>query len=303
MQSYHYLQAYEGRGQLSSNDTDELRRIQLGLKGETLVRSIIEPLRPNDLCVLFDVWLDCFGTTQLDALILAPKQIYLINVKNYQFELKTGEEFSHKVTRSIHNQLLKSKDILQNILDDLGIEIPIETVVMFANDYQKDWIVELKPCQVVLFHEIAFWFRKLISRHGGWQSIRQMEELRDSILAYQCEPVKPRWLEGLSHDTICQQLELGLRCTHCRAVNQMIAETQRTITCRCGYKTSRHKVVLATIDEYLALRMTKRFTRRQVEDFVVDVSTNTLIRILNKHFKAINYTSARYYEKTGSYFE
>ena len=295
---YHYLRAYEGRGELSVEEEQNLRRIQLGVDGEKFVSSILSQSVPEGVCVMFDCWLDYLGITQIDALIIFPDLVYLINVKNYQFELRSGDEFSEKASRKNIRQLDKSRDKLKDILEDeLNWHVPIKTVLMFASSKQLAPLPE--PCadETVLSHEIAFWFRKLIRKHPAFQSYSRMQQIKEGILAHEGKPVDSRWLKGMTHEKICNNLKLGIRCPNCRLVNKMNRMNQMTSQCQCGFIVNNRLAILAAIDEYLALRVTNRFTRREVEEFVQIATRRNLIKILKTHFKLVQNGRYSYYIK------
>lgn len=298
MKDYLYLRACQGRAALSENDLASLHRDGLGKEGESYVQTVVASLDDLNACTLFDVWLHCYDTTQIDTLIVLPNRIYLINVKNYQMILHSEDEFSQEISQKISHQLDYSRRILEKILRHLGVKIPIETVVMFTNTNQLDPIPEPHPDTVVLSHEMTFWFRKIMRQEEGWRSMRRLKEVISGILTFECEPIVSDQKPALTHEEVRIQLECGLRCIKCRAVNQMVDETQRMITCSCGHRASKEEVVLASIDEYLALRKTTCFTRLQVEEFLVDVNKSTLKRLLRKHFYLVGKGRASYYKIT-----
>lgn len=291
-QMYEFLDAYQGRGELPT----DWHRIRLGIEGESYVRSIIEPLVPRNVLVIFDCWLEHFGSTQIDVLIVFPDKVYLINVKNYQFELQASDDFSKKMSRQIINQLNNSRSKLRDILiESNGSALPIETVLMFANEKQMAPLPEPKADETVLHHEISFWFNKLLAEHEPWHSINKMKQMREGILSYQCEPKDSRWFKGMTHEEICQKLKLGLRCPSCRAVGKMVKCNQRMYACGCGNRIESREAILTGIDDYLALRVTNRFTRKEIQEFMTIPQSRNMSRLLKKHFKLIDKNKYSYY--------
>ena len=126
---------------LSTEQMQTYDNLYKGFQGERKFYHLLKKVFTNPHCiVLYDLLLEINQSLfQIDCLLIFQKQIYLLEIKNYEgeFVLKDGGFYTVSSNRQIRNpiqQLERSKILLEQFLRKNGFSIPIQSYVVFVNN-------------------------------------------------------------------------------------------------------------------------------------------------------------------------
>jgi|SRR5699024_1168979 len=132
-------QALLGRMYFPKNMNHSYQNELKGYEGEIKVNQLIKIDLKVPFLSMFGLLYEDHGTLfQPDTLLFTPDQLHLLEIKNYEGEFTFHEDYlySHSAKKYYRNpidQLIRGKLLLQNMLHEINIPLPLQAKVIFVN--------------------------------------------------------------------------------------------------------------------------------------------------------------------------
>ena len=132
------LKCIHPRMTLSPQENQNYINLEKGCEGERKFELLLEHHQLSECLIINDLLLEKNNTLfQIDSLIISPKKIYLFEVKNYEGDFYVEKDNWFTTTNiEIKNpldQLKRSESLLRRLLQDLKLNFPIVSYVIFIN--------------------------------------------------------------------------------------------------------------------------------------------------------------------------
>jgi hypothetical protein len=132
------MRSLNTRTDLSKEEQKHYLNLEKGYQGEVMFDQLTGQLQ-NDILIINDLCLEFNYTIfQIDTLIITQKTIYFFEVKNYNGDYIYGTEnfkmvLSHKEILNPLGQLNRCRNLLQELLRSLHIQLHLEGYIVFIN--------------------------------------------------------------------------------------------------------------------------------------------------------------------------
>jgi len=290
------MKSLNNRMKLSKNDKQYYYNLKKGYEGEVLFDSYLDNLQ-CDCLILNDLLFKINKNTfQIDSLILMSEMIYLFEVKNFEgdyiYKLESNQIIPKSREIEIQNpliQLQRTESLLRQLLQSLGIKIPINSSVVFVNPtftlYQapinKPFIlptqiiryikqIETKPTRIT--NNQKFLADKLISLHRNESDYSQIP-----TYGY-------------------NELEKGITCEKCYSFLVYI-EGHRCICKECGNIESASLSIIRSVKEFKLLFPERKITTNEIFEWCKVIgSKKRILRVLESNFKLVGKNRGAYFE-------
>ncbi|WP_165981090.1 nuclease-related domain-containing protein [Macrococcus lamae] len=283
-QEFLYLEALDTRVVLDDDDYRQLKKYQSGYDGECQFYQLIETL---DAVVLWDIMLKDSEFVQYDFIVIAGGQLFVFDIKNhrgvYQNDAGNLVRGTHCI-KDPRSQLKRAIHLLRTTLAGAGIDRKITGRIIFINDtfrligFDGDPdIVFAAQLNHVISHlktlrpteaDIAVG-QMLVGQHFGEYPYKKREKLYDA------------------------EIDARLRCMKCRKLLDGTNHNKKYIICRCGHLMKREAVMLANLQEMMAIKQ-ETFTIQDAMEWT-SASRSTVKRFLRKYaIKTGNNHSTKY---------
>lgn len=267
--------------------------LQKGYEGEKLFDLLIEKLEANIL-VLNDLLLQVNNTTfQIDSLIITSDTIYLFEVKNYQGDFYYDSDKiytkSHSEIVNPLNQLNRSESLLQQLLRNLRLAMPIKSFVIFVH---PEFTLYQSPMnKPFIFPTQLNRFLKALETTSSKLS-RKHYELAEKLLSLHIPDSPFSKVPSYNYE----QLRKGIVCEKCSSFVDL-AEERYCICSRCGHSELVLSSILRSIKEFQLLFPNEKITTNRIFDWIKVISSKKRIqRVLDKHFNKVGVRQWTYYE-------
>lgn len=247
-------------------------------------------LRVNDL---FLHWHN--SPFQIDSLLFAPRKIHLIDVKNYEGDVYIeGDRWFYFSGRELKNpipQLQRCESLLRPLLQSLGINLPIESNIVFVNPeftlFQAD-----RHLPIILPTQVNAFLRKLGSVSlksydpSLIESARKLALLHDEDSSFNKTHIPAYTYE---------QLKKGIPCADCGGLSVYL--DGRMLCCkRCGHREDVSAGVLRNVEEHKVLFPERLITVSGMNDWCgLDLVKGRMQRILESQLKMVGKWKTAYY--------
>lgn len=279
------LLAYEAlrrRKVLSTEEEQRYDQLKKGYYGERMFRELFSERDSGNVIALFNLlleWID--AEFQIDALIIAKDDIYLIEVKNftgdYRIEkrriisLETNKEYIEPFY-----QLERSAYLLRLLLQSLRIDLEVRPYLVFIND--SFMMYEANPRLPIIYRPQLERFLQKICVNAppitSWhQSVAdKLKELHKERSHYERLPKYER-----------EELKSGVYCFSCATA--LKKNTVKTFICEnCNDSYSNKEVLLHAAAEHSLLLPELNITTSSLLHWTHDVITRHSVRkILRKN--------------------
>jgi Nuclease-related domain len=281
------------RMSLSDKDKQHFFNLKKGYEGEKIFDSLTEKLQ-CECIILNDLLLKLNNTMfQIDSLIITSETIYFFEVKNYEGDYYYESDRLYKSPKSeINNplnQLTRSESLLRQLLQNLGLNIPIHASVVFINPeftlYQtplnKPFIF---PTQVNRYLKNL---NKTSLKLNGNHKI-----LADKLISLHIKDSPFKLLPSYDYD----QLRKGITCFKCTSFSISV-EGRKCVCKECGQEELVAIAVLRNVKEFKLLFPNRKITTNVIHEWCkVVISKKRIRRILEKNFKIVGVHQWSFYE-------
>jgi hypothetical protein len=288
------LQGYlNTRMNLSKDDKQKYLNIKKGYEGELIFNSLIEKLECECL-ILNGLLLEVNNTKfQIDSFLILQQTIYMNEVKNFEgdFYYENGRFYSSNgiERKDPLLQLNRSSSLLRQLLQNLGLYIPIEARVVHINPHFTLYQAPrnepiILPTQVDRYlNKIKTTPSKLNGKH---------EKLADKLISLHIEESPYEGSPSYNYD----QLRKGMNCEICNSFS-IFVHGKYCVCGNCGHKEWVEAAVLRNVGEYKLLFPNRKITTNDIYDWcgVVD-SKKRISRILGRNFKIVGVHQWSFFE-------
>jgi hypothetical protein len=284
------------RMSFSDKDLRQLKVDEKGFEGECLFDQLIDKSPASTYLQLRDLYLHRSNSPfQLDSIIITPHKIYLSDVKNYEGEVYIeGDRWYYLSGRELKNPLLqleRSESLFRPLLHSLGINLPIESKVVFVNPdftlFQAN-----KNLPIILPSQVNSFLYRLGSVSMSAFNQRLIDAARNLALQHLEDPPQGRTLiPEYSYDP----LKKGVPCVRCWELSVRLCG--RYLICDiCGCKESVTAGVQRNIDEHKLLFPNRFITVSAMIDWCgLDLSHYRMQKILVEYLLMAGSGKAAYY--------
>jgi hypothetical protein len=288
------LRSLNTRMILSGKEKQHYLNLEKGYQGEVMFDKLTEKLQ-SDVIVLNDLCLEFNNSTfQIDTLIISQDTINPFEVKNFEgdFSYESGsfQTISKKEIMNPLDQLNRSKSLLRQLLQSMGVHLSIEGYVIFINPeftlYQAPLNAPLIfPTQLNhLIKEINQSPSKLNAHHQKLAD--QLISMHKIVSPYTKFP--PYKYENLKKGTICS---IG------NSFMTLSASGKKLECNKCEHREDVKFAVLRSVEELKLLFPDKRITTNCIYEWCkVLPSKKQISRILKENFKMMGSGQWTYYE-------
>ncbi|MBU8877793.1 NERD domain-containing protein [Bacillus sp. FJAT-29790] len=287
------LRLLKTRMTLSEKDSQHYLSLKKGYEGEVMFDALIENLQ-CDCYILNDLLFKINNSMfQIDTLIIASEKVYFYEVKNYVGDYYCDSNQLYKVPRSEYNnplhQLNRSESLLRQLLQDIGVTLPIEAKVVFINPEFTLYQAPLdKP--FIFPTQVKRYLKKLDATPSKLTEYHM--KLADKLISLHTEENPYTLLPPYNYE----QLRKGITCKACSSF--LISVQGHYCVCSdCGQEQLVTDAVLRSVKEYLLLFPRGKITTNIIYDWSGGVKDKrTIRRVLLKKFKKIGTHLGTYYE-------
>lgn len=240
----------------------------------------------SNLLFLNDLLFECNNTLfQIDTLLLTPSMIYFFEVKNfdgnYYIEDEKWYTYSNKEIQNPLFQLHRSETLLRRMLQDIGLNSPLEPNLCFINPefhlYQAP-----RSQQIIFLPQLPRFIKKLNTLSGKINAghFKLAEKLVDLHITKSPYEKKP---EYSWHD-----LRKGITCYNCHSFIEQ--NSGEEIFCRkCGTREKAALAILRNVDEFVLLFPERKISTMAMYDWCGGIRSKRVIRrVLQKKFSMIS---------------
>jgi len=291
-----YLEALHFRKGLTFEEEREYQKLLKGYQGELQFDRLCQYFSIEERAMIDDITL-CLGknVTQIDKIIVSGATLYLLDIKNYQgnyhYEKQTWSLNGNILSNNIFEQLRRAVRIVQQILNQLGINLLVKGVLVFINSDSHIEILDSVEELTLDASQIPQWLMSLQAQREPvlWQQALQTY----TIPNYRTTRVtSPECFERLTK---------GIRCTHCGSF--ATKEQKRfSLKCSCGHVEPKLFAFLRTICEYSVIQHDVALKKKDVCQFVgIEYNPHYVREVLKNYFQLIPGTKR--YENPGVCFD
>src|SRR5690625_212437 len=274
--------------------TNVVTRLEKGFKGEKQFHELLEANSPPDCIILYDLLLESNQTQfQIDCLLIFEREIYLIEVKNFEGDFYVSDDKWYAVAskQEVRNPLLqlqRSEFLLRHLLTQLGYNFLVKPYIVFVNQaftlYQAPFNQSLIfPGQLNRFiNQLNETSAKLTSNHS---------KLAQQLVDRHIEQSIYKQLPDYNYD----QLKKGMFCCFCDGF--LMIATRGYLRCKnCDRKEELDRALMRSVEEFNLLFPDQKITTSIIQDWCKIIhSKKTIRRILMKNMTHINQGRSSYY--------
>lgn len=278
----------------------ELGRLEKGQNGEQILLDYLNKYGENQWSVLQNTWLNYYGDFECDLLLLTRTQLYLFEVKNYSasFTFLNNQCLinQQKISHNAISQGQRNTINLERIFQNSSTPFKITRAIIFINADNKVTIHDkVASVQIISRNELRdfIWEISRSERSTNHQTINENKVLKILNEYATTNPYTPDTIT----EEICKQVQKGICCCHCH--NFDISTNKSYFICPCGMHEPREEAIVRTICEYGVINYQKYLTTPELTQFFNgDISRNSILKYLNKHFEKLGTgRSAKYLNK------
>ena len=240
----------------SKDEQYQLARLEAGESGEETVVQYLENYGRGHWIVLRNVWLDDYGISENDILLITTNGLYVFEVKNYTgtFVYHDGEcvingrANKNNCVAQARKAYLNMRDILQKLSSRLMIQ---GALIFVGTDNMVDILSPVAEIEIVQRSQLRHFIMKIAEQENrnAYHTIDPAAVIAH-LEAFQVpNPYLPAQL-ALNE---MKEVRGGIQCAHCGNGDLHIGRAQY-IHCACGFSESRDKAVVRTVCEYGVLR-------------------------------------------------
>jgi hypothetical protein len=282
------------RTDLSDDEKKHYFKLEKGYQGEVMFDQLTAELH-HDILVINDLCLEYNNTIfQIDTLIISQKTIYLFEVKNYKDDyIYESDNFklvlSKKEILNPLGQLNRCRNLLQDLLRSLHIQLPLESYLVFINP-------EFTLYQAPLNEQIIFptQLKRLMNTLN--QKPSRLTDWHKKIGAQLVSMHLPKNPNSKIPPYEYEQLKKYILCSSCFSF--MTYDGDRKVFCeKCHCEEHVDSAILRSVEELKLLFPDKKITTNLVYDWCGGIGSMKKIgRILKQNYQMLGFGQWTYYE-------
>ncbi|GEP84464.1 Nuclease-related domain [Staphylococcus piscifermentans] len=281
-----YLQALEGRCQLSDTEQAQFNQITKGQEGETLLATALDNV--PDINYIADLQLgEKYHETQIDFVVLTPQSIFLIENKHYQssYQFTDGHLYSrnHKRVDNPFLQMHDARECFMHHFPELSHQFKIMSILTFSHP-QFSLRGDLSAQGTYFLPNEFHQFKHLFS-YGKTPKllfIKKQILSKNTNLEEKYMTVKRRPLHEVAS---------GIKCPHCKKIilecGTDISSSNYIVCSYCHSSLKKSALIYAALKDLYLIKgepITSREARHWIGD--VGISRHSIYTILKKNFKS-----------------
>ncbi|TYS69791.1 NERD domain-containing protein [Sutcliffiella horikoshii] len=292
LEVYQYLNT---RIKLSEIERKHLYTLRKGFEGEVQFDRLTSSIQ-SECLILNDLLLQQNRSTfQIDTLIIAPYTIHLFEVKNFEGDyfydydrLYTKIPPQSEVTNPLI-QLTRSESLLRQLLQSLGCNLPIQSLIVFIN---PEFTLYQTPInKPFLFHSQINRFLENINTTSG-KLINHHKELAEQITAQHLIDAPFFLPPSYEYD----ELRKGNTCENCGLFKISVAGT-KCICKECGKMELSDTLIMRNVKELTKLFPDKKIDTNTIYEWLEGaIPKRTIGRSLKKHMNCNGVRQWSHYE-------
>lgn len=282
------------RWKLSTSEMNHYINLDKGFEGEKMFDKWAEGLQGdwlklNDL--LFEQNNNLF---QIDSLFVTPGLNYLFDVKNYEGDFYIeGDKWYSSSGNEIKNPLLqlqRCESLLRRMLQDMGVNTPIESYLVFVNPQFYLYQAPLN-LPIIFPTQLNRFLNKLNVNPPVFKN--GFPKYVNKLLSLHKEESRLTLIPQYSFD----KLKKGIICITCRSAFYKLSEDHLVCT-KCEYREDVSSGILRNVEEYQILFPQRKITTSAISEWCEIIGSKKRIRrILLSKYKPIGYGKGFYYIK------
>lgn len=277
------LEVLHRRMRFEEDDEKSYWRIIKGFEGEC---EFYEWLKKYSfpMLILYDLFLTCGISTQLDFVIITANKIFLLDVKNFKgdYHYRNGEfytSWNEKVTSNPITQLNRGYNVLEGSLKKTGMRPLIEKKLIFINP-EFTLYGNQPDLPIVLRSQLNEYLKSIESQADPLQNYpHQVAAYLEKIkLAQNPYEKTPKYSY--------EMLDKGILCKSCG--ENHLREGHRSLLCSsCGLSETKSSAIERMIEEYRLLFPDRKFTPTILKEWCGNVVSLDLCgRVLRKYLRS-----------------
>lgn len=287
------LRLLDTRMTLSEEDSQQYFILKKGYEGEVMFDELTEELQ-CDCYILNDLLFRYNNTTfQIDSLIILSEKIYFYEVKNLEGDYFYEFDRLYKMPKSEYNnplhQLNRNESLLRQLLQSIGMFLPIEAKVVFIN---PEFTLYQAPCDkpFIFPTQVKSYLKKLDAAPSKLTS--KHKQLADKLVSLHIEKNPYTLLPSYNYE----QLRKGITCQACCSFSISI-QGHYCVCSNCGKEELVSAAVLRSAMEFKGLFPVDKITTKIIYDWCGSaVDKKTIRRVLLKNYKKMGMRHWTYFE-------
>lgn len=259
------LELIDNRMGLDPQGKRELQNLNRGYQGEKYVYDLLQSYSFKNWVILSGIDLrTSMGYVQIDFLLLNGKDIYIFEVKNYNFScvLQNNRWFfdnQKPLGTNISHQVQMAKLHLQRIFENESQPPVIHPCILFVHPEHPPKILG-QPEEIILTaYQIEMFLLDIPANH--YPHITEKQHKR--ILSYLHKNAEMFFMRDKKLD---HGIEKGVYCASCRQFT--LRQVYRSVVCEsCDACESKKKCVIRLTDEYCILSLKETIAAYEIANF------------------------------------
>ncbi|MED3552492.1 nuclease-related domain-containing protein [Cytobacillus praedii] len=281
------------RMDLSDEEVQYYWSLEKGFEGEIQFDAWLNDLPGSEnWLILNDLLLEYNRTTfQIDSLLLADETLFFFEIKNFEgdFFIDENGRWLTLANKEIKNPLLqleRSKSLLRQLLQSLGMKVAIKSNIIFINPHFQLYQAPLG--QPIIFPTQLKRFSKQLPVKLANRKCRQTAEKLVSI------HLKESPYKRLPKYTY-EQLKKGIICKSCHS-RELQYQDYILICTKCSCKEDVRSSIIRSVEEFILLFPERKVTTNAIFEWCEVIKSKKVIRkLLLENYTCIGYGKSSYY--------
>jgi hypothetical protein len=282
------------RGELNEEEKRYYNNQEKGYQGEVQFDHYTEKLH-SDCIVLNDLLLEIHTNQfQIDTLIIFKETIYLIDVKTHEGDYCYSSDhlttINGKVTKNPVIQLIRSKSLFLQLLQELRFKINVEAFVIFIN---PSFTLYQAPTELPFIFptQLTRFLNSLDSKKS--QLLNLHKNMAEKLCSLHLNESRHASLPNYDY----RQLKKGVTCCVCKSFEISVSLRKTLLCLKCGCEETVASAIMRCVEEVKLLFPEHRITTNLVHEWCGGlVSKKRVSRILEKNFEVRGVGQWAYYE-------
>lgn len=279
---------------LRAKDRSRLENLSKGFEGELKFYYLLKEYLSSNSINLFDLRLERNGSEfQIDSLLLFQQKSYLIEVKNFDGDFVQNDDqwYSVNLKRDIQNplqQMQRCELLLKDTFHHLGIQLPIESFLIFIN---PEFILYNSPRkQPIVFAGQLHRFITMLNNTPSTMT-RHHREIKEELVRRHIDTSSRERLPEYNYE----QLRKGIMCGNCGGV--MRAMNLVAMKCEsCKKEESKDSAILRSVYEFHVLFPNRKITLNSIYEWCGEgLSKKIIRRVLAENMERKGGSRSTYY--------
>lgn len=248
---------------------DSLKRFEAGLAGENIVVEYLREFGRKHWVIIRGLWLDDFGTSECDVVVLTGVGVHTFEVKNYigdfVFENSACMLNGRKLKHNVVSQAAKAQATLKEVCQNYSRNVQVSGALVFVGiDNTVEIRSPIDDIQVVSRSGLRKHIQSIANAEDNARYVSTLDQ-RGLIQHLKNVAVSNPYLPDPLTPAEIRSLRKGIYCAYCG--NFDVEIRQRYAICGCGLHEPRDEAIVRTIYEYAVLTYDRPMRRADLLDF------------------------------------